>query len=549
MNPGLPIGVNSTLEQIAAAVRYHLYTAADGSITVSTDQMQPWLAEQLNAIGNNSFITKAAKQAMAASITADFKRSMDAIKTSGTVPYPVTAGSTVPNNEVTKNRLAELRNLMAQKVTELEGPYHDFEAGLASRTKALFNSLVAPSFPAGVTIEKTTRTYVETFVTDWGEESRPSEASALIDLDQNDSATITGSVAPTDRHVVSRRLYRSASGTTSSAFKLQGEYPIAQSIMVDDLPDEQLNEVCPTFGWIEPPANLKGLTGLPNGIMVGFVGRTLHFCEPYEPYAYPVKYDKPLAQNIIGLVAVGQSLFVGTTGRPYLVSGADSSSMSEELISSKVPCSSARSMVAISGSVFYASPDGLALYENGAVNIISKSVIDRDKWRSYQPETMRACEFDGTYYAFYTTTGGTRAALAFDYEQRAFIEIDQAADAIFSDAKGMYLLDGNNILEFFPQSGQYRSGTWHSKEFQLARPQGFGWLKIDSDFVNNGTPASVTVRLYSDNVLFYTVVVTSARPVRCPPGVAEQWRVEFDTSARVTAVVLATTTEELKVAA
>jgi hypothetical protein len=329
---------------------------------------------------------------------------------------------------------------------------------------------------------------------------------------------------------------------------LQGEYPIETTSITDSTLQERLGEACPTFGWLEPPAVLQGLTELPNGIMLGFVGRTLYTCEPYAPYAWPVKYQKPLPYDIVGIVAVGQSAFVGTIGHPYILSGADSASLSEDRIASRVPCASRKSMVAIEGSVLYASPHGLALYENGQVSIVTKVLFDRTTWQSYKPETMRAAEFDGVYYAFYTKTDNTKGCFAFDYQSRTFCELDQPADAVFANADGIYILDGTDIRDFMPVTGANRAGYWYSKTFRLARPQSMGWLHIDADFENGGSPAPVTVRLYGDGNLHHTVIVSDDTPVRVPPGKFSEWKIEAESASAISGIVTATTTEELKAA-
>lgn len=529
---------------VESYVRSFIYQDADGSQRVNTAAFSEWLAEQFGYL-TTSGASPNTKQAQAQAIADRLQAVVGREHWQFDPDYP--RGGT-SNTESVKARLIDLRTQMYHLVIQIRENYKPIEAKFATIAKAMFNTLVLPTFPAGVQLIETTRAYIETFVTDWGEESAPSPASALVTLDQNDSATVNGSDAPAGRHITKRRLYRSATGATQSAWRLQGEYPIATSVIVDATKDEQLNDVCATFGWIEPPAALKGLTGMANGIMLAHDGdRTLYACEPYAPYAWPLKYTKPLAHKIVGIVAVGQSAFVGTTGRPYLVSGSDSASLSEELISSKVPCASARSMVAIGGAVFYASPDGLALYENGQVNIVTEGVIDRATWKTYNPETMRAGEFDGRYVVFFTRADSSRGALMFDYKSRAIAELDQAADAVFSDQYGLYVLDGTAVLDVLPATGACRAGTWHGKPQQLARPQAFCWLQVQFSPKNSGA-VSATVRTYADGVLLHTATLTDNKPVRHPPGRHTSWRIEVDSAAIIDAVVLASTTDELKAA-
>jgi hypothetical protein len=532
----------STDAVIASHVRGFIYADTDGSQRVNEAALSTWLAEQFSYL-TTSGASPNAQVAQAQEIAHALQGTVARERWLAYPDYP----NGEADSTATKARLASLVEQMASQVVAIEAAFRTYDQSLATKVKALFNSTVLPSFPAGVQIIDRTCAYVETFVTDWGEESAPSPVSDLITLDQNDSATVTCSAAPTGRHITLRRLYRSATGTTQSAYKLQGEYPISQTVIVDAKPDEQLNEVCPTFGWLEPPAGLQGLTGMANGIMLGFVDRTLHASEPYKPYAYPAKYDKPLAHQITGIVALGQSAFVGTTGRPYLVSGSDSASLSEELISSKVPCVAAPSMVAIGSAVFYASPNGLALYENGQVNIITEDVIDRATWQSYGPETMRAGEFDGRYIVFFTRADASRGALMFDYKRRAIVELDQSADAVFSDEDGLYVLDGTAVLDLIPASGSLRTGHWTSKEQHLARPQAFAWAQVQFSSKNSGE-VSATLRIYGDGVLHHTLTISDNKPVRTKPGRHTDWRVEIDSAAIIDGVVLATSTDELKAA-
>lgn len=531
----------SPLSTVEAYVRSFITTDTDGSQSVNQPAMITWLAEQFGYL-TASGATPTTKSAQAADIASNLQGT---VGRSHWQSYPDYPNQTVSNSEAIKLQLNDLRRQMGDQVKAIEDGYRDFDATLATRVKAVFNTVVGPSFPAGVQLLEATRAYVETFVTDWGEESKPSPVSTLVTLDQNDTATITGSAPPSDRHITHRRLYRSATGQTQSAFKLQGEYLVSQTTIVDSKIDKELNDVCKTFGWLEPPADLQGLTGMPNGIMLGFVDRTLYACEPYAPYAYPSKYTKPLLHRIVGIVTVGQSAFVGTTGRPYLVSGSDSASLSEELISSNVPCMSARSMVAIGNSVFYAGPDGLALYESGSVKNVTEGAIDLEAWQAYNPSSMRAGEFDGMYIAFYTKADTTKGALVFDYKSRTLAELDQAADAVFADESGIYVLNGTAILDMLPAGGANRSGSWHSKTQQLARPQAFAWLQVHFSPGNVGAVSAV-VRTYANGVLHHTATITSSDPVRHPPGRCANWRVEIDSAARIDGVVLASTTEELK---
>jgi hypothetical protein len=542
---GQELTTSSTPAFIAAKVRSFIHADADGSQRVDTSGMQAYLSEQFGYL-TASGASPASKDVMAAYLANFLQGAVGREAWRSNPNYPASSGG----NPAVVAALADLQRQAATLTSAITSAYQAFDSSVQGRVKSLFNMVVAPNFPPGTERVETTRAYIETFVTDWGEESRPSPISALVTMDQNDTITITGNAAPAGRHVTLRRLYRSATGNASSAFLLQGEYPIAQNSITDDKPDTQLDESCPTFGWLEPPANLQGLIGMSNGVMVGFVGNTLYVCEPYKPYAYPAAYDKPLPHQIVGMVALDQSAFIGTVKYPYLLTGADSASLSEQKLNDLIPCASARSMVAVSGAVFYASSDGLALYENGSVSIVSDG-IDRKTWQSYNPASMHAAGFDGRYIVFYDRADGSRGALMFDYKARALVALDQRADAVFSNQDGIYFLDGGTIYDLMPASGAPRAGHFHTKTFRLPAPASFTWVQVAGEGLA-ANPA--TIRLYADfedgkgMVLHYTATLASKQAVRSKPGRATEWRIEIESAATISSVTLATTTEELKAA-
>lgn len=529
---------SSTTAQVESFVRNYIYTDEDGSQRVRVSALADWVKDQfVDLVGTRLDATDADKDAAAERIANALQSSIAREHWMADPNYPHPAQNTETS---ATDRMVELADKAIDEIHGWEANYRSYQSAIGQRAKALFNAQVAPSFPQGIDLIETSRVYIETFVTDRGEESAPSDASSMVTLDQNDSATITGNAPPAGRNITYRRLYRSATGTSQSAYRLQGQYPIGQTVITDTLLDTQLNEVCPSFGWDEPPAGLSGLTGMANGIMLGFEGRTLYACEPYKPYAWPLKYTKPLGHQIVGVAALGQAAFIGTVGQPYIVSGSDSASLSQELVPANIPCESAASMVAIGGSVFYAAPEGLALYENGDVHIVSAGALDRAAWQDYNPSSMRAAAFDGRYFAFFTRADNTRGALVFDYKTRSLCELDQGADAVFANQDGLYVLDGTSVLEMLPAAGAGMAGEWHSKTWRLPKPQSFCWLLVDF------AGPSATVKVYADGSLHHSATVTGRQPVRLPPGRFAEWRVEVVASARIDGVVLASSTDELK---
>lgn len=130
--------------------------------------------------------------------------------------------------------------------------------------------------------------YLYTYVTDWGEESAPSPVSVGLDVDQDDEVNITIGPAPPGRHIAKWRFYASSVGSNGAAFQFLAEDAVGITTGTAN-PRAMLGEVCPTITWAEPPANLRGLTGMPNGVMAGHFDNVVCFCEPYVHYAWPVE--------------------------------------------------------------------------------------------------------------------------------------------------------------------------------------------------------------------------------------------------------------------
>ena len=260
-----------------------------------------------------------------------------------------------------------------------------------------------------------TRGYLITYLTDRDEESAPSLPSVLVELDQTDSVLITAAAAPTGRNIIGWKLYRSSTTNTGASFQLVDGtgatgallasgvfrcFDIGTLTFTDDKAQEELQEPCATLAWAEPVAAMKGLVGLPNGIMAGFFGKTLCFSEPYEPFAWPIEYQLSLEFNIVGIAVFGQTAVVLTEGNPYYVSGADSSSMSAQKLESPQSCVSKRTIKPVDGGVMFASPDGLCLASPSGVAVVSQAAYSRADWQALISAGSFGAFHDGVYHLF-----------------------------------------------------------------------------------------------------------------------------------------------------
>lgn len=187
------------------------------------------------------------------------------------------------------------------------------------------------------------RAYVYTYVSTFGdvkEESAPSDAC-------NVTADIVGGKvvfdefpkAPTEHYnITALRLYRAVIGSSEISYMLVDEFTVVKGEVVtskrslngvrfedgkypDTRKTEQLGIVLESMYYEEPPEGLRGLVNMPNGMIAGFVGNQVWFCEPYLPHAWPSTYMLTTDAQIVGLGVYGNTLVVCTERQPFTIAG------------------------------------------------------------------------------------------------------------------------------------------------------------------------------------------------------------------------------------
>lgn len=284
----------------------------------------------------------------------------------------------------------------------VDSHYANLNATLRDTLAALLQRYVWIVPPA--TVQRTeTRSYIYTYVTDWGEESAPSPPSPLITMDANDTFTVNitpPSFGAPYGTVVKWRLYRSTSSNVGASFNYVTEVDIDTLTFDDGLLAEELQEPCQTATWIEPPADLVGLVALPNGMLAGFRDGTniLCLCEPFHPYAWPEEYQHAVDFNIVALGVFGQTCVLLTEGSPIYGSGADSASFSTQKTESPQSCVSKRSAVSTEGGVLWASPDGICVADASGVKCLTLEHYTKEDWQALGLENSFAAVTEGRYH-------------------------------------------------------------------------------------------------------------------------------------------------------
>lgn len=355
----------------------------------------------------------------------------------------------------------------------------------------------------GTSTVSLTRVYAYTYVTataTWAEEGPPSALgtgtgrSDAVWVIASLSTGTTGNYALGTGAAV-KRIYRAltdSAGNTNFQLALDN-VPMATTSTGDSVADGDLGVIAPSFipgvvgsEWIAPPSDMKGLVSLPNGIMAGFSGNRICFCEPFRPHAWPLRYQLVTNFDIVSMGAYGQTLIVTTKGFPYAVVGARPDSMSMARIEEVHPCISKRSTVSFPFGVAWATPDGLALAGvGGTVNVI-EPFMKRDEWQAQCfPSTIVANSYLDTYFAFFNT-GSTGLSFIFDKSnpQGPLTFGNYSVQGAWSDPESsiLYILQNGSIYQWDADTLNNSPYDWRTKLFVLPKPLNFGAIQVDADY-------------------------------------------------------------------
>jgi hypothetical protein len=401
-----------------------------------------------------------------------------------------------------------------------------------------------------------TRSYVYTYVTEFGvvaEESAPSPATIVTANYSGDSVTLSNfGTPPTGNYNFRyRRIYRSVIGATSSAYQLVAEIPIATASYVDTKAAAALGVTLESYYFTPPPPTLRGLVALPNGILAGFTGNQVWFCEPYKPHAWPSTYMITTEYPIVGLGVFGNTLFVGTTRNPYLVTGTTPASMSQDKLPIVQPCVSKKSIASDQFGVLYSSPNGLVSIAPGVQDVISQALYTRDEWQALNPGSIIGALYNNMYFGFHTVMGERKSFVVQRGDNPPLINLDSTATTVFVEpGTGLvhYLSATDNkiyTLDTDPTSPS--TFQWRSKVFMLPKPVNFGAMQLHADYTNLGLNGRyVNVKIYADGAQVASVNMTSEAPVRLPSSVrAYRWEIEITGQLPVRRVIIGSTMTDI----
>jgi hypothetical protein len=409
--------------------------------------------------------------------------------------------------------------------------------------------LPAPSLPAvasvsgGPTSELSiaeTRIYTYTFVTSFGEESAPADASNEVTVKPGQTVTLQLGAPPSGLFdTATKRIYRSVAGNSGVEYLFVAEVPDATGAYDDTLGANDLGEVMPSLDFAMLPDLARGLCSGPNGILAAHTDYDVYFCEPFKPYAWPEGYIQTVDYPIVGSAWFGTSLAVLTTGVPYVMSGTDPGSISVEKLAVPYACLSKQSICAALGGVIYAAADGLVSITAAGPQVLTDQLFTRREWAALNPASMLCCVWDERIFMFYDT-GAVKGGLILD-QANGLTATDIHATAAFTDpvTGALFLcVDGDIVKWDAGPVGQYQ---WKSRQEVVPLPQNFGYGQVLA------TAYPLTLNVYADGVLQHAQTVTSDLPFRLPAGFrARYWEIELLGAGRVRQATLADSAAELQ---
>lgn len=426
-----------------------------------------------------------------------------------------------------------------------------------------------PPSPDDETIVYTS--YVYTFVNDVGEESAPSDPSPTVKRNVNSSVVVTTpTTVPSgldEYEIQKKRIYRAVTGATGSVFRFVAEVDLADEEFVDNLPDEELGEVLETEGWDLPPADLRNILALPNGIMVGSSGNQLCLSVSGHPHAWPITFRLPTDTDIVALGNVDTTVFIGTQSFVYTASGNTPDQFSMSKPGSPHATTSRRSLAYLTGvGVAFAGPDGM-MVSAGATQVenLTGMIFTREQWQELDPTSILAVAHDETLYFFYDN-GTTKGGYALEPGPNGFglISLGLHACAVYADPieDRLYLVldeydEPEDPLLFFPPSGVNPDGLRIYAWNEGAEPMPYRWrgklwlLPMESAFqmakVKAENYSAIALRMFGDSAEVMGVAVTGKAEFTMPMSTAyEAFEIQLVGTSRVRTVQAVQNVEEIR---
>jgi len=367
-------------------------------------------------------------------------------------------------------------------------------------------------------------TYMYTFITDWGYEGEPSDPSTTYDVEGGEYTVLSDFEipVPTGYNIVGIRIYRNS--TTSDN---QGIWRFGSELMTgvsadyitpaeitanssqwedqDSVTSEltlaaDLGEAIQCEYYIEPPSALSGLISLPNGVVAAYREKEIYISEPFIHYGFPDDYVARTEFDVKSIGHYGNTIVVGTEGRPYKINGYDPQALQIDHLPDPQSCLFTRAMVSGSGFVLYITPDGLYRISDNGNDLVTKSIFTKEQWKTLlttstaYDKTVVAFLYDSKYYGFFQgTADGFIIDFDSDYQNYAEFSLDSTYSVYggYHDEidDSLYLLvkvGSTYYIKKWEGDTDHFVATWKSGIF-VTYNTFFSCMKVNGDFSSDST--------------------------------------------------------------
>lgn len=435
----------------------------------------------------------------------------------------------------------------------VSGITNSYELGVPAPQIAPSLSYTTPQDVDGLAREF--RKYVFTYVWKFAGremESAPSPPSSSQEYYFEGGSNITvnflGQNSVPRPHMATDNVYMRVYRAVSGGFFFVSEVPVHQPSFTDAVPPDSLGEALPSLTWSTPPKDLRGITNMANGIIAGFTGRDVYFCEPYIPHAWPVQYAVTVDSPVVSLVSLDTTLVVLTRERPYFIQGSNPEVMTVVKADIAQGCIAPRSAVAINGEVYFVSPDGLVATSPRGSRIVTEELFSYKQWNdTISPNSIHAYSHDLKYFGFVEREQQFQSSFVYDIPSQQFVVTSEKPTAAFVDLRldKMYVVypDSGNPVKRWGE-GSPLVYEWRSRMNTMLSEVSFSMIQVEAEsYGSMGHPLVCDV--YADGSLLHTINVTGRDLYRIPAKLARDWQVRITGRDEIFNVALAQEGREL----
>lgn len=383
-----------------------------------------------------------------------------------------------------------------------------------------------------------TRSYVYTWVNQWGEESAPSPASNLIMVADGTPVSVTGISLPPDGYgIIGANLYRTSTGFRPTDGKNQTpltDYLFVDTIYfpsvsyTDNVLTKKLGMPLETADVMPPPEALQNITAVEGVIrLAGSVANRVYLSENFQPYNWPVKYELTLDSSIIHMKCLDQKLYVTTSTTPYIidVSSCDDTKCTPVTdIGRPLPdisCGHYNSAIITPFGLIYSSDPGVILIDPSARwHILTSKWLTAEQWHQLAPETARFEYWNG--YLF-IVTDETSFILDIDgdpYGDVRGMELSNISDApvaMQATNTGQLMFLQDSAVWFWDKSDTFRPFEWKSRELYSPSTETVNKRSFYSPAALRLRSVQTFVRVEDDHGhTVYERTISGDKPVRLP---------------------------------